>query len=104
MDLPVGYAFRAPARHDLDAVVALLAADQRAAGFSPTLDASFVEGAWSRPGFDPRADAWVVTHEADEVVGYGQVGREEPDVAGSWASSTPITGDAASGRLCSIGS
>jgi len=89
VDLPVGYAFRAPTRHDVDAVAALLAADQRASGFSPALDGSFVEGAWRRPGFDRRVDAWVVTHEADGVVGYGQVRREEPDVVGSWGVVDP---------------
>jgi len=84
-----GYAFRTPTRRDLDAVGGLLAADQRAAGFSPTLGASFVEDGWDRPGFDQRADAWVVTHHASEVVGYGQVRREEPDVVGSWGVVDP---------------
>ena len=89
MDLAVGYSFRAPTRPDLGAVGALLVADQRAAGFVPTLAAGFVEGVWSRPDFDLGADAWVVTDTANAVVGYGQVRREEPDAVGSWGVVDP---------------
>jgi mycothiol synthase len=83
-DVPAGYAFREPAAADVEAVGAMLVADQLAAGFAPTLDAAFVARVWSRPDFDPRADAWIVIDDAGEVVGYGQVMREEPDAIGSW--------------------
>src|SRR4051794_25801378 len=89
MDRRAAFAFRAPTPNDVDAVGALLIADQRAAGSSPTLDASFVQATWSRPGFEPGTDAWVVTDEANKVVGYGQVLREEPGVAGSWGVVDP---------------
>ena len=52
MDLPEGYAFRAPTPNDADAVGDVLLADQRADGEEPTLDASFVRQVWSRPDFD----------------------------------------------------
>lgn len=83
-DLPAGYAFRAPAAADVDAVGTMLVADQLAAGFQPTLDAAFVRQAWSRPDFDPAADAWVVIDGTGTAVAYGQVRREEPDIVGSW--------------------
>jgi ribosomal protein S18 acetylase RimI-like enzyme len=41
-DPPAGYAFRALAAGDVDAVGAMLVADQLAADFQPTLDAAFV--------------------------------------------------------------
>jgi GNAT superfamily N-acetyltransferase len=62
----------------------MLVADQHAAGFEPTLDAAFVRQVWSRPDFDIGADAWVVIDGAGEVVAYGQVRREEPEIVGSW--------------------
>jgi mycothiol synthase len=83
-DLPAGCAFRAPAAGDVDAVGSMLVADQLAAGFQPTLDAAFVRQVWNRPDFDIGTNAWVVIDGAREVVAYGQVRREEPDIVGSW--------------------
>jgi mycothiol synthase len=80
----MGYRFRAPTKDDIDAIGDMLVADQRAAGFEPTLDASFVAQMWSRPDFEPSEDAWVVTDDAGTVVAYAQVLRGEPDVVGSW--------------------
>ena len=89
MDLPEGYAFRAPTRDDADAVGDVLLADQRADGAEPTLDAYFVRQAWSRPDLDLAADAWVVIDDAGAIVAYGQASREEPDVVGSWGVVHP---------------
>ena len=83
-ELPAGYAFQAPAAGDVDAVGAMLVADQLAAGFRPTLDAAFVRQVWSRPDFDLGSDAWVVIDVTGTVVAYGQIMREEPSIVGSW--------------------
>ena len=61
MELPDGYALRAPSQDDADAVGDVLLADQRADGVEPTLDAYFVRQVWSRRDFDLGGDAWVVT-------------------------------------------
>ena len=89
VELPAGYQVRAPTGADIAAVGEVLVADQRAAGYEPTLDASFVERVWSRQGFDLGADAWAVTDRNGSVVAYGQVMREEPDVVGSWGVVHP---------------
>jgi GNAT superfamily N-acetyltransferase len=83
-ELPAGYAFQAPAAGDVDAVGAMLVADQLAAGFQPTLDAAFVRQMWRRPDFDLGSDAWVVIDVTRTVVAYGQIMREEPSIVGSW--------------------
>jgi GNAT superfamily N-acetyltransferase len=67
----------------------VLVADQRENGGEAALDAHFIRQQWSRTGFDLGADAWVVTSLAGDVVAYGQVRREEPDVVGSWGVVHP---------------
>jgi mycothiol synthase len=89
VDLPAGYAFRSPTHDDLDAVAAVLLADQREDGVDPVLDAHFVRQVWSRPGFDLAADAWVVTDGNATIVAYGQARQEESDVVGSWGVVHP---------------
>jgi mycothiol synthase len=89
MDLRTGYAFRSPTHDDLDAVAAVLLADQREDSPDPVLDAHFVREVWSRPGFDLSADAWVVIDDAETIVAYGQIQREEPGVVGSWGTVHP---------------
>jgi mycothiol synthase len=89
MDLPGNYAFRAPTQDDVDAVGDVLLADQQTDGVEPTLDASFVRQAWSRPDLDLAADAWVVSDPARSIVAYGQVTREGPGVASSWGVVHP---------------
>src|SRR6185503_4218549 len=44
---------------------------------------------WSRPGFDLAADAWVATDGAGAVVAYGQVGRGDGEIVGSWGVVHP---------------
>jgi mycothiol synthase len=80
---------RAPGEDDFDAVVSLLIADELANTGEVVLDADFVRGGWSRPGFDLATDAWVATDAAGSVVGYAQVVREEPDLVGSWGLVHP---------------
>jgi len=89
MDLPEGYAFRAPTEHDADAVGDVLLADQRADGVEPTLDTAFVRQVWSRPDLDLATDAWVVVDSARSTVAYGQVSREEPGIVRSWGVVHP---------------
>jgi mycothiol synthase len=89
MDVPTGYEVRRPTHDDLDAVAAVLLADQREDGVDPVLDAHFVQQVWSRPGFDLAADAWVVIDGAEAIVAYGQARQEEPDVVGSWGVVDP---------------
>jgi mycothiol synthase len=89
MDVPNGYAIRPPTHDDLDAVAAVLLADQREDGVDPVLDAHFVRQVWSRPGFDLAADAWVVIDGAETTVAYGQARQEAPDVVGSWGVVDP---------------
>ena len=88
-DLPTGYSVRAPAIDDIEAVGSILEADQLHAGFEPTLDTAFVRRVWSRPHFDLRADAWVATGGASQVIGYGQVSHEEPGIVESWGIVHP---------------
>jgi mycothiol synthase len=89
MDLPTGYAFRAPTFDDVDAVADVHLADQRADGLEPTLDAYFIRQVWSRPGIDLAIDAWVVTDTDDTIVAYGQAVLDEPGVVGSWGVVLP---------------
>jgi mycothiol synthase len=89
MNLPAGYAFRAPTWDDVDAVAEVLIVDQTADGIEPTLDGFFLRQVWSRPDFDLAADAWVVTDPDGAIVAYGQASRGEPDVVGSWGVVLP---------------
>jgi mycothiol synthase len=89
MALPDGYDLRAPTTDDLDAVADLLQADDSKEAGEPTLGADFVEGGWSAPGFVLATDAWTVTDDAGEVVGYGQIQPEGPDLVGSWGVVHP---------------
>ena len=89
MDPSDRYTFREPTERDFGAVVAVLLAEQRADEVEPTIDAHFLRQVWSRPGFDLAADAWVATDGAGTVVAYGQVGRGDGDVIGSWGVVHP---------------
>jgi mycothiol synthase len=90
MDLPDGYAFRAPMPDDLEPVADVLVAEQLASGATEAaLDADFIRQVWSRTGFDLAADAWVVTDGAGAIIAYGQVDPEEPDLIESWGVVHP---------------
>ena len=89
MDASDRYTFRAPTRNDVDAVAAVLLADQVADGVEPTIDAHFLRGVWGRSDFDLATDAWVVTDETGTIVGYGQVGPWDVDSVGSWGVVDP---------------
>ncbi|HET9672828.1 MAG TPA: GNAT family N-acetyltransferase [Actinomycetota bacterium] len=89
MTPPAPYRFRPPAAADLEAIAALLAAEDDDRDRPATLGVDFVREVWSRPGFDLAADAWVVTDGTGAAVAYGQVRREEPEVVGSWGVVQP---------------
>jgi mycothiol synthase len=88
MDLPAGYQLRAPTPSDLDAVAAVVIADELSDGGQIVLGADFVEGEWSRVP-DLSTDAWVAVDGAGVIVGYAQVTLEEPDLAQSWGVVHP---------------
>jgi mycothiol synthase len=89
MSLPPYYQVRAPTPDDLDVVAEVLVANDLADTGESVLGADFLRDEWSRPGFDLAADAWVVVHGGDEVVGYGQAMREQPAVVESWGVIHP---------------
>jgi GNAT superfamily N-acetyltransferase len=89
VDLPAGYAFRAPTPDDLDAVAGVLVAEQADVAEQPVLGADFVRKVWSRPDIDLERNAWVVTDSDATVVAYGQVTLEAPDLVESWGVVHP---------------
>jgi mycothiol synthase len=89
MTLAPGYQVRAPTPDDLDTVAEALVAGDLVDTRESVLDADFLRDEWSRPGFDLAADAWVVVHREDGIVGYGQARREEPAIVESWGVVRP---------------
>jgi len=89
MDSPRGYGLRAPTWDDLPAAAEVLAADDLDDAGQVVLDTGFLRGQWERPGFVLTSDAWVADDGAGTVLGYGQVTRDELDVAGSWGVVHP---------------
>ncbi len=85
---PVGYELRAPAPSDMDAVAAVLIADELDDAGQIVLGADFVHAEWSRVG-DLATDAWVAIDDAEAIIGYAQVVLEEPDLADSWGIVHP---------------
>jgi mycothiol synthase len=105
MDLPDGFAFRAPTPDDLGPVADVLATEQLANGATEAaLDADFMRQVWSRTGFDLATDAWIVTDRAGTIVAYGQVDREELDLIESWGVVHPEHRGVGSARRSWIGS
>ncbi len=89
MDLVSGYHLRPPTRDDLAAVADVLAADDLSDAGEVVLDTGFLQGQWERPGFVLVSDAWIAVGPDGTAVAYGQVTRDEPDVAGSWGVVHP---------------
>lgn len=89
MDLPKGYELLAPTWDDLEAAAEVLAADDLNDAGQVVLDAGYLRGQWERFGFELTTDAWVAVDTAGTVVGYGQVTRDETDVAASWGVVHP---------------
>jgi mycothiol synthase len=89
VDLPDGYGFRSPTPDDLDAVAAVLIADQQADGSEAVLDRDVVHRTWSRPAFDLTDGAWVVTGPSGDIVAYGHTQPEEDASVGSWGVVHP---------------
>jgi mycothiol synthase len=87
-DLPDGYGIRAPAPSDVDAVAAVVVADELDGGGQVVLGEDFVQAEWSRVS-DLAKDAWVAVDGSGVIVGYAQVALEEPDVAQSWGVVHP---------------
>jgi mycothiol synthase len=89
VDVPAGFEIRAPTTGDLEAVAAVLIADELDVAGQPVLGEEFIREVWSRTGFNLAADAWVVTDHRGTIVAYGQVRREESDIVGSWGVVHP---------------
>ncbi|GIH10208.1 hypothetical protein Rhe02_82750 [Rhizocola hellebori] len=89
MGLPAGYELRAPSKTELETVADVVIADELYRTGQITLGADFLRGEWSRPGFDPATDAWVVLDAQGIIIGYGQVRLDEPTIVGSWGAVHP---------------
>ena len=89
MPIPDGYVLRAPTPDDRPAVAAVLIADELDDVGQSTLGEAFVEAEWTRAGFDPAVDAWVVADADGSVVGYSQVRLDSPELAQSWGVVHP---------------
>ena len=89
MDILGGHDLRAPTWDDLEPVAEVLAADQLDGDEQAVLDTGYVRGQWERSGFDLTTDAWVAVDATGAVVGYGQVTRDEDDLAASWGVVHP---------------
>lgn len=89
MDHTYAYRLRAPAWDDLEPVAGVLAADQIDAGEQVALDTGYLRGRWERLGRDLETNAWVAVDAAGSVVAYGQVSRDEDDLATSWGVVHP---------------
>lgn len=89
MDLLDGYELRAPAWSDLGPAAEVLAADQLDGDGRVVLDTGYLRGEWQRVDFELTTDAWVAVDAAGTVVGYGQVTRDEDDLAASWGVVLP---------------
>jgi len=89
MDLPNGYELLAPTWDDLEPAAEVLAADDLDDAGQVVLDTGFLRGQWERVGFELTTDAWAVVDVTGTVVGYGQVTRDEDDVAESWGVVHP---------------
>lgn len=88
MTVPDGYLLRAPTPGDLDAVAAVVIADELDNAGQVVLGADFVEAESSRVG-DLATDAWMAVDGAGAIVGYAQVVLEEADAARSWGVVHP---------------
>ena len=89
MDLRAGYQLRAPTSEDFDEAASVLIADELDDGGQVVLGADFLEGSWSRAGFDLSTDAWVAADGSGSIVGYAQIRREGPEVVESWGVVHP---------------
>jgi mycothiol synthase len=82
--LPQGYEGRATAPDELEAVTAVLVADDLADIGEPHFDAGFLQEEWSRHRIDLASDTWVVTAPGGSIVGYAQSVHEVPGTVESW--------------------
>jgi mycothiol synthase len=87
--MPPGYEVRPPTSEDIDAIAAVLLADDLDDTGQPVLDADFVREQWSRGGFEPSTDGWVVLDGGGTIVGYGHVASDEPGIVESWGVVHP---------------
>jgi len=74
---PLGYKARSPRPEDLDAVLALIRAAERADEGNAELTADDLRGAWTRARFDPAMDAFLVTATDGSAAAYGDVWPRE---------------------------
>jgi len=87
--LPQGYEARATAADELEAVAAVLVADDIADTGEPHFDAGFLREEWSRRRIDLASDTWVVTAPGRSIVGYAQSVHEVPGIVESWGVVHP---------------
>jgi mycothiol synthase len=86
--LPDGYSVRPPTPGDVEAVAAVLLADDLRDTGQPDFDADFVRQQWASSGFDPTVDAWVVEREG-VVAAYAMVRPDGPERLTSWGVVHP---------------
>jgi mycothiol synthase len=89
MNLCDGYELKAATWDDLEPAATVLAADDLDDAGQVVLDTGFLRGQWERSGFDLTTDAWVAVDATATIVGYGQVTRDDVDVAASWGVVHP---------------
>jgi len=74
---PDGYLLRAAAAADVDAVCAVVDAEDREHWGNEGAGSFWLRSTWSRPSFDPANDAWVIEHDG-VVAAFGHVFDEQP--------------------------
>ncbi|GIH28419.1 hypothetical protein Aph01nite_67290 [Acrocarpospora phusangensis] len=89
MILPAGYGFRAPTPDDLDAIAAVLIADDTAGVGQSVLGAGLVQGQWNTTGFDMATDAWVVLDDSETIIAYGHALPDDEGIIRSWGVVHP---------------
>ena len=70
LTLPANLTVRAPARDELEAIHALMHVSDLDIFGRPDYTMQELQHDWSRPGFDPATDAWVVATPEGQFVGY----------------------------------
>lgn len=77
-ELPSGYLLRRPLDQDAEAVLALMVACDLEMLGEPDSTIDDVKAEWTLPRFDKARDAWVVTTESGDIVGYAWVWDRVP--------------------------
>lgn len=86
---PGGYRVRPASHDDVEAIAAVLIADDLEDTGRSDYDADFVRDQWAVPGFDPAEDGRLVLGPDDVVVGFGNVLPEGDTRVKSWGVVHP---------------